>query len=40
VTIDGQAADGTGIPLVDDGERHTVQVRSGVTSEAGMAARE
>jgi cyclic beta-1,2-glucan synthetase len=40
VTVDGQISSGGGILLVDDGERHTVQVRSGVTSEAGFAARE
>jgi cyclic beta-1,2-glucan synthetase len=40
VTIDGRALEGTGIPLVDDGERHTVVVRPRVTSEAGVAARE
>jgi cyclic beta-1,2-glucan synthetase len=38
VTVDGQIASGGGIPLVDDGERHTVQVRAGVASEAGFAA--
>jgi cellobiose phosphorylase len=40
VTVDGQISPGGGIPLVDDGERHTVLVRPGVTSEAGFAARE
>jgi cyclic beta-1,2-glucan synthetase len=38
VTMDGQILSGGGIPLVDDGKRHTVLVRSGVTSEAGFAA--
>jgi cyclic beta-1,2-glucan synthetase len=34
VTIDGQVVDGAGIPLVDDGERHTVTVRPVILSEA------
>jgi cellobiose phosphorylase len=34
VTIDGRVSEGPGIPLVDDGERHTVVVRPSVTSEA------
>ncbi|MEA2712468.1 MAG: cyclic beta,2-glucan synthetase, partial [Gemmatimonadales bacterium] len=34
VTIDGRVSLGPGIPLVDDGERHTVVVRPRVTSEA------
>jgi cyclic beta-1,2-glucan synthetase len=32
VTIDGQVLEGPGIPLVDDGERHAVVVRSVVPS--------
>jgi cyclic beta-1,2-glucan synthetase len=40
VTIDGRVSEGGGIPLVDDGERHTVVVRPRVTSEAGVAARD
>jgi cellobiose phosphorylase len=40
VTIDGRVSEAPGIPLVDDGERHTVVVRARVTSEAGVAARE
>jgi cyclic beta-1,2-glucan synthetase len=40
VAVDGQISSGGGIPLVDDGERHTVLVRPRVTSEAGFAARE
>jgi cyclic beta-1,2-glucan synthetase len=40
VAIDGRVSEGAGIPLVDDGERHTVVVRSRITSEAGFAARE
>jgi cyclic beta-1,2-glucan synthetase len=40
VTIDGRVSEGAGIPLIDDGERHTVTVRSRITSEAGLAARE
>jgi cyclic beta-1,2-glucan synthetase len=41
VTIDGRASSDGGIPLVDDGERHSVQVRAKVTSdEPRLAARE
>jgi cyclic beta-1,2-glucan synthetase len=40
VAIDGQVSEGAGIPLIDDGERHTVTVRPRITSEAGLAARE
>jgi cyclic beta-1,2-glucan synthetase len=40
VAVDGQVSSGGGIPLVDDGEPHSVQVRPRVTSEAGFAARE
>jgi cyclic beta-1,2-glucan synthetase len=39
VTIDGQVSDGSGILLVDDGERHTVLVQPRITSEASFAAR-
>jgi cyclic beta-1,2-glucan synthetase len=35
VTVDGQTSSGGGIPLVDDGEHHAVQLRLGVTSAAG-----
>ena len=40
VTIDGRVSLGPGIPLVDDGERHTVVVGPRVISEAGLVARE
>jgi cellobiose phosphorylase len=41
VTLDGQLLEGPGIPLVDDGERHTVQVRPKITAAEGrFAARE
>jgi cyclic beta-1,2-glucan synthetase len=39
VTIDGRVVEGSGIPLTDDGERHSVTVRPRITSEAGLAAR-
>jgi cyclic beta-1,2-glucan synthetase len=37
VTIDGQISSEGGIPLIDDGERHTVMVRPKATSEAGLS---
>jgi cellobiose phosphorylase len=37
VTIDGQISPEGGIPLVDDGERHTVMVRPKAISEAGLS---
>jgi cyclic beta-1,2-glucan synthetase len=38
VTIDGRVSEEPGIPLVDDGERHNVVVRSGITAAEGRLA--
>jgi hypothetical protein len=38
VTIDGRVSEEPGIPLVDDGERHTVLVRPRITASGGRFA--